>query len=44
MKERRLELLNKNCPDGGMVDTADSKSVAERRPGSSPGWGTTTAC
>ena len=25
------------CPDGGMVDTVDSKSTAERRPGSSPG-------
>ena len=23
-----------------MVDTVDSKSTAERRPGSSPGWGT----
>ena len=29
------------CPDGGMVDTVDSKSTAEKRPGSSPGWGTT---
>lgn len=23
-----------------MVDTVDSKSTAEKRPGSSPGWGT----
>ena len=29
-----------NCPGGGMVDTTDSKSVVERRAGSSPAWGT----
>lgn len=28
------------CPSGGMVDTVDSKSTAERRAGSSPAWGT----
>jgi uncharacterized protein len=29
-----------NCPGGGMVDTTDSKSVVERRAGSSPARGT----
>jgi hypothetical protein len=28
------------CPSGGMVDTRDLKSLAERRAGSSPALGT----
>lgn len=33
-------LLPALCPSGEMVDAADSKSVVERRVGSSPTWGT----
>lgn len=29
-----------NCLDGGMADTIDSKSIAEKRVGSSPSLGT----
>ena len=34
------KLSDKICPGGGMVDTADLKSAAERRTGSSPVPGT----
>ncbi len=30
------------CPSGEMVDAVDSKSIVERRAGSSPAWGTIT--
>ena len=30
------------CPNGGMADTVDSKSIAEKHAGSSPASGTNT--